>query len=795
MSEKEMNKKKSEIVHLIKNKETLLYFVLSIAVLTFIGWISGSILLTSFSHEYKPVSPIIALTFIALGTLLLISIKHDKSRSVERTVTISVIIILLFYCLIYIGYIGGFSVNIEKFLVKNFNIFGTTQSGLMSPMASILILFISLSMLAVRNNSGKRFKYIGGSLSLSAFFFSFILLIGYLYNAPLLFGGKIIPVALPASLCFFLFSFTLLRLYDLRYWTFNLIKDNKVTRILLKSFLPTVIIIVLVQGYADTIISLSNFNPALSGAIILLMVTGITSVILFRVSAVIGNDLVNAEKSLKESEQRFSRAINSAPFPIMIHAENGSVLSISQGWNDISGYTLADIPTIEAWTERAFGERSTMVKEYIDTLYELTGSKNEGEYTILCKDGTERIWDFSSAFLGNFDNYGRVVISMAKDVTDRKLEEEALKKSEYNLQERIKELNGIYTLGILTERKEILEEIFDEFVKSIVPASMQFPEKVFVSLEIEGVNYCNSENLNHLKDTKYLSAPIVVFGKKKGELIVSYTEDLPFIELFELRLINNYAGRISNIIERIETKRALEISEKNLRQLNLDKDRFISILGHDLKGPLNNILGLSEVLTEEMETLRINEIGDIANNIYKSAKTTNHLLEDILMWARTHQGKIPFNPRHLRLSAIFKSAIEILNPGAFAKNITIYSSDADHLEVFADIDMLKTIMLNLISNAIKFTNNGGEINIEATKNSENIIISVSDNGVGIPKDTLSKLFDISEVITTSGTAKETGTGLGLLLCKDFIEIHAGKIWVESEVGKGSYFKFTLPGQK
>lgn len=101
-------------------------------------------------------------------------------------------------------------------------------------------------------------------------------------------------------------------------------------------------------------------------------------------------------------------------------------------------------------------------------------------------------------------------------------------------------------------------------------------------------------------------------------------------------------------------------------------------------------------------------------------------------------------------------------------------------------------MLNLISNAIKFTNNGGEINIEATKNPENIIISVSDNGVGIPKDTLSKLFDISEVITTSGTAKETGTGLGLLLCKDFIESHSGKIWVESEVGKGSYFKFTLP---
>lgn len=331
------------------------------------------------------------------------------------------------------------------------------------------------------------------------------------------------------------------------------------------------------------------------------------------------------------------------------------------------------------------------MKEYIDTLYDLTGSKNEGEYTILCKDSAERIWDFSSAYLGYFDTYGRIVISMAKDVTDRKLKEEALKRIEYNLQERIKELNGIYNLGILTERKEILEEIFDEFVKSIVPASMQFPEKVFVSLEFEGVNYCNSENLNHSKDKNYLSAPIVVFGKKKGELIISYTEDLPFIEIFEQRLINNYAGRISNITERIETKRALEISDKNLHQLNLDKDRFISILGHDLKSPLNNILGLSEVLTEEIGTLRVEEIGDIVNNIYKSAKTTNKLLEDILMWARTHQGKIPFNPQNLSLSGIFKSAIEILNPSAFAKNITIYASDEGHLEVFADSDMLKCL--------------------------------------------------------------------------------------------------------
>ena len=162
------------------------------------------------------------------------------------------------------------------------------------------------------------------------------------------------------------------------------------------------------------------------------------------------------------------------------------------------------------------------------------------------------------------------------------------------------------------------------------------------------------------------------------------------------------------------------------------------------------------------------------------------------MWARTQQGRIPFNPQILSFGDICKNAVDVLKPNADAKNITIDYYTADHIDVCADNDMLKTVLRNLISNAIKFTNNGGAININAEQANSNITMSVADNGVGIPPENLAKLFDISEVLSTKGTAKETGTGLGLLLCKDFIEKHGGKIWVESEVGKGSEFKFTLP---
>jgi signal transduction histidine kinase len=237
---------------------------------------------------------------------------------------------------------------------------------------------------------------------------------------------------------------------------------------------------------------------------------------------------------------------------------------------------------------------------------------------------------------------------------------------------------------------------------------------------------------------------------------------------------------------------AIKENERKLLQLNVDKDRFISILSHDLKSPFNNLLGLSEVLTEDIRKLDIAEIEDIANNIYKSARISYNLLEDILMWARTQQGKIPFKLQNLSFADICKNILEILNPNANAKNIAINYSAPNEINVFADIDMLKTVLRNLLSNAIKFTNKNGAIDIYAEENAGNVTITVSDNGVGIQPDNLTKLFDISEVLTTSGTAKETGTGLGLLLCKEFVEKHGGKIWVESEVGKGSDFKFTLP---
>ncbi len=249
--------------------------------------------------------------------------------------------------------------------------------------------------------------------------------------------------------------------------------------------------------------------------------------------------------------------------------------------------------------------------------------------------------------------------------------------------------------------------------------------------------------------------------------------------------------RKANILLQKKNEEILQQKEE-LSKLNADKNRFISILAHDLRSPFNAILGFLDILSKSIRKLDIDEaIGhiDIINN---SAKNTFNLLEDILTWGRANSGKIPYEPQKLNLKTICNEVVDILKFTANSKNISISTFVASEIYCFADKNMLDTILRNLVTNAIKFTNEGGQIDIYAEQNQSDITITISDNGVGIEPEILSKLFDITQKVTTQGTKEESGTGLGLLLCKEFVDKHNGRIWVESELGIGSKFIFTLP---
>jgi two-component system sensor histidine kinase/response regulator len=241
-----------------------------------------------------------------------------------------------------------------------------------------------------------------------------------------------------------------------------------------------------------------------------------------------------------------------------------------------------------------------------------------------------------------------------------------------------------------------------------------------------------------------------------------------------------------------QTLSKLNAANEELLKANQDKDKFLKILAHDLKNPMFAISGFSDLLIKNFRKYDESTIEKQLGIINTTTKKTYDLLEELLLWTRSQSGKIPFEPRTVQLKKVCDDVLSLLNESAATKQIEIISEIDAGLELHADVDMLRTILRNLISNAIKFTHENGQIILRAEQQDTDMIITVSDNGIGMSQEVVSKLWQIAELYTSPGTKGEKGTGLGLMLCKEFVEKHNGRIWVESEVGKGSDFKIALP---
>ena len=238
---------------------------------------------------------------------------------------------------------------------------------------------------------------------------------------------------------------------------------------------------------------------------------------------------------------------------------------------------------------------------------------------------------------------------------------------------------------------------------------------------------------------------------------------------------------------------SIKKAEIELRELNEAKDKFFSILAHDLRSPLSTFVGLTEVLFEDILTMEKGEVMDIIKSMKISASNVYSLLENLLEWSKVIRNRLDFTPVKFNLKKKIEECAGILSENSGKKRIEIEINIRDDIEVVADKHMFDGIIRNLVSNAIKFTPVGGKITVSADSESDKSLkISISDTGIGIPPELISKLFILNEMTSRAGTLGEPSTGLGLLLCKEFIEKHGNKILVESEVGKGSTFSFSLP---
>jgi PAS domain S-box-containing protein len=302
------------------------------------------------------------------------------------------------------------------------------------------------------------------------------------------------------------------------------------------------------------------------------------------------------------------------------------------------------------------------------------------------------------------------------------------------------------------------KDIFNSFIKTV------FASPVKHSCELKVMN----------KDKRVLS--VLLEGLKLDDMLESGPKcQVALIDLTEYK--------------RIEV--SLKESNEELKKLNSTKDKFFAIIAHDLRNPFQSLLSTSELLATEIETLSQEDIALFSQGLHNNLTKFYGLLENLLNWSMMQKNMLEYKSTSINLYDAVNKIIEISNQNAVKKNISISNKVENEIFVIADVDMLRSVIQNLILNAIKFTQMEGLVNISSDEKDGFVEVSVQDTGIGIDPEKSSKLFNFETIFTTNGTAGEKGTGLGLPLCKEFVERNGGKIWIESELGKGSKFTFTL----
>jgi signal transduction histidine kinase len=305
----------------------------------------------------------------------------------------------------------------------------------------------------------------------------------------------------------------------------------------------------------------------------------------------------------------------------------------------------------------------------------------------------------------------------------------------------------------------------------------------------DSVQYQTEKKNLFLKEFQYKEANLKLEQLKKELILKKESETRKWIYsgvILGLVFLLFYAIMISRNL-----KRQKEYS-KGLKEINNTKDKLFSIISHDLRNPFNTILGFSELLMNNIEEINPVKVKKIAATLYKSSKSTYDLLERLLQWSALQSNKIVYAPEKVDLKALIVGNIEMVTPLAAQKQIQIIDLTGNSQSVFADQNMLNTVIINLLTNAIKFTFTGGKIEISSTVKDNMLFLSIKDNGQGISAQKLKDLFNFCAFTSSKGTNNESGTGLGLILCKEFIEKNKGELLIESEEGKGSNFIISIP---
>ncbi len=521
-------------------------------------------------------------------------------------------------------------------------------------------------------------------------------------------------------------------------------------------------------------------NVMISASLVLLLLLGI---IVYYVSRKRkdNNQLTHLNNQLRASEEKYKAVVEQSPQVMLIHQE-GKLLFANHHFYTLSGHSPKELSSLSVFDLVHPDDRNKiqqMAKERMDgnfplDSYELKAYNKLGEEIYLNMSFSRITYNDQPAILG-----------VGIDISGRKKNLETIKKLTAAIEQSP-------IMVLITNKKGNIEYTNPSFT-SITGYTME---------EALGQNpriLASGQESVHIY--KELWKTILSGSNWHGELLNKKKNGEFFWEslvispvLNEEEEITHFVAIMEDISERKSIEEALIQREEALRQANITKDKFFSIIAHDLKNPFNAIIGFTSLLMSEYNNIDDDERQSYIENIHLASNTTYRLLENLLEWSRTQTGKIKFLPGHFDLNGIVNEVINLQQTQAAKKGLRILSEVPFNTPVFADKNMIRTVLRNLISNAIKFTSSG-EIRINAKKKKDFIEVCVADSGIGIPESGINKLFKLDEQYLAEGTEFEKGTGIGLILSKEFINKHGGTIWVKSKKNMGAKFYFTLPTHK
>ncbi len=399
-----------------------------------------------------------------------------------------------------------------------------------------------------------------------------------------------------------------------------------------------------------------------------------------------------------------------------------------------------------------------------------------------CKDG-QYIWIETKKQLQYSDDGDIEILAVSRDISERKKSEQRAKILTTAIEQNPAAI-------IITNKKGTIEYVNPQFSKITGYLST---EAIGKNPHILKTNHHPIEFYNDLWGT------ILKGNIWKGEFYNRRKDGTHFWETATIAPIFDPNNKISHFVavkqditQQKKDQMAIIESENRLQELNATKDKLFSIIAHDLKNPFNAVIGLSDILASEPNDMEPSSIQAIAKSINQSSVNAYKLLENLLDWSRLQRGMLHPSIELISPCELIKDVLSLCLPAANEKEIELKTNIQCQLQIEVDREMIKTVLRNLITNAIKFTNRNGSVTISTRFSENNLRFTISDTGIGIEPENIGMLFGIDNTLTKTGTANEPGTGLGLIICKEFVEKHGGTIWAESEIGKGSEFNFTLP---